>query len=158
MNISKVKYTTKNATEEEICSHLKECSDNFSPPLDERVNIEEYSKKLFGNSVTFEAWVDNILIGLAAAYFDDLGNQSGYITNISVTRDYKELGIASELMNLCISYAKQYKVKEIKLEVCRDNSPAIHLYKKFGFMDYKNKDNFILMKLGVSKLGLIKPC
>ncbi len=79
-------------------------------------------------------------------------NHSGYITNVSITKDYMESGIASELMNMCIRYAKQYNVKEIKLEVYKDNSPAIHLYKEFGFMDYKNKDDFMLMKLGVSKL------
>ena len=150
MNISKIKYKTKTATEEEIYSHLKECNDNFCPQLDERVNIEEYSKKLFDNSVTFEAWVDNILIGLVAAYFNDAENHSGYITNVSITKDYKESGIASELMNMCIRYAKQCKVKEIKLEVHKDNSPAIHLYNKFGFVDCKNKDDFMLMKLGVS--------
>lgn len=152
MNISKIKYKTKTATEEEIYSHLKECNDNFCPQLDERVNIEEYSKKLFDRSVTFEAWVDNILIGLAAAYFNDAENHSGYITNVSITKDYMESGIASELMNMCIRYAKQYKVKEIKLEVFKDNSPAIHLYKRFGFMNFTNKDDFMLMKLGVSKL------
>lgn len=153
MNISKIKYKTKTATEEEIYSHLKECNDSFCSHLDERVNIEEYSKKLFDNSVTFEAWVDNILIGLAAAYFNDMENHSGYITNVSVIKDYIRLGIASELMNMCIRYAKQYKVKEIKLGVYKkDNSPAIHLYKEFGFMDYKNKDDFMLMKLVVSKL------
>ncbi len=118
--------------------------------MDERVNIEEYSKKLFDNSVTFEAWVDNILIGLAAAYFNDAENHSGYITNVSITKDYKESGIASELMNMCIRYAKQYNFKEIKLEVHKDSSTAIHLFKIFGFFDYKNKDDFMLMKLRVS--------
>ena len=150
MNISKINYKTKTATEEEIYSHLKECNDSFCPQLDERVTVEEYSKKLFDNSVTFEAWVDNILIGLAAAYFNDAENHSGYITNVSITKDYIGSGIASELMDMCIRYAKQYKVKEIKLEVHKDNSSAIHLYNKFGFIDYKNKDDFMFMKLGVS--------
>ena len=145
-----MKYKTKTATEADIYCHLKACNDNFCPRLDKRINIKEYSKKLYDNSVTFEAWANSILIGLAAAYFNDMENYTGYITNVSITKEYMESGIATELMNMCIRYAKQYKVKEIKLEVNKYNSPAIQLYNKFGFIDYKNKDNFMLMKLGVS--------
>jgi ribosomal protein S18 acetylase RimI-like enzyme len=147
MNISQIKYKTKTATVKEIYSHLKECNYNSYPHLDERVNVKEYSIKLFDKSVTFEAWVDNILVGLVATYFNDMENRSGYITNVSITKNYMGLGIASELMNMCIRYASQYNFKEIELEVYKDNNPAILLYKKYGFMDCKNRGDFVLMKL-----------
>ncbi len=150
MNISNLKYKTKTATEEEIYSHLKECNNNFSPPLDEKVNIHEYSKKLFEKSVTFEAWIDQILTGLVAAYFNDIEYHSGYITSVSLTKDYMDKGIASELLNMCINYAKQYNFKEIKLEVSKDNSQAIHLYKNYNFIAFENKDDCMLMKLELS--------
>ena len=115
--------------------------------MDKRVNIEEYSKKLFANSVTFEAWTDKIIIGLIAAYFNDTINKTGYITTVSLMKGYMGSGIASELMILCLGYAKRYNFKEINLEVHKDNIKAIRLYHKFGFLDYENKDEFILMKL-----------
>lgn len=147
INISKIKYKTKTASEKEIYSHLKECNDYFRPQLDKRVDIEEYSTKLFGKSVTFEAWEGNILIGLVAAYFNDTIKHSGYITTVSLINRYTGSGIASELMDICIKYAKQNYFREINLEVHKENTKAINLYHKFGFLDYGNKDDFILMKL-----------
>jgi ribosomal protein S18 acetylase RimI-like enzyme len=147
INISKIKYKTKSATAKEVYSHLKECNDYFCPQLDKRVDIEEYSTKLFEKSVTFEAWEGNILIGLVAAYFNDAIKHSGYITTVSLINRYTGSGIASELMDICIKYAKQNNLREINLEVHKDNTKAINLYHKFGFLDYGNKDDFILMKL-----------
>lgn len=151
MNISKLQYKTKTATEEEICSHLRECSIHFRPPLEERVNIEEYSRKLFDKSVTFEAWADGILAGLAAAYFNDPENRFGYITNLSRMKRFAGLGIASGLMDLCIRYARQRNFKEIRLEVHKDNGAAVSLYRKSGFVDYESKNDFLFMKLELSK-------
>ena len=142
-----IQYKTKTATEEEIFSHLIECNDNFRPPLDEKVNIQEYSNKLFEKSLTFEAWTGQTLIGLVAAYFNDLKNYSGYITNVSVVRKYTGKGIASELLNICIEYAIKNNFKEIILEVAKEGNNAIHLYKNFGFLKFKSKGDVLLMKL-----------
>jgi GNAT superfamily N-acetyltransferase len=147
INISTIKYKTKTASEKEIYYHLKECNAHFCPRLDTRVDIAEYSKKIFEKSVTFEAWKSNILIGLVAAYFNDASNHSGYVSTVSLKKEYIGSGIASELMSICIGYARRYNFKEINLEVHKDNIKAIHLYHKFGFLDFSNKDNFILMKL-----------
>ena len=150
MNTSKLKFNIKLSTKEEIYSHLEECNNNFSPSLDKKVNIHDYSIKLFDKSVTFEAWESNILIGLVAAYFNDFENLTGYITNVSLTKDYMGAGIASKLINMCINYAKQSQFKEIKLEVLKNNSQAIHLYKKFGFEEFEEKENHMLMQLKLS--------
>jgi GNAT superfamily N-acetyltransferase len=145
VNISNIKYDIKTASEKEIYSHLVECKNNFCPPLDEKVNIQEYSKKIFDKSVTFEAWIDRFLIGLLAAYLNDMENHAGYITTVSVTKDYMGVGISSKLLNMCIMYAKRYKFKEITLEVGENNLPAFHLYEKFGFTVSRKKDDSIWM-------------
>ncbi|PIY97322.1 MAG: GNAT family N-acetyltransferase [Candidatus Kerfeldbacteria bacterium CG_4_10_14_0_8_um_filter_42_10] len=150
MDISNLEYKSKTATEAEIYTHLKECDDNFIPPLSEKVDVQEYSKKLYGKSVTFEAWSKNILAGLVAAYFNDPKNQTGYITNVSLIKDYSGRGIASRLIEDCIQYAKQNKFREIRLEVNKDNGPAIHLYKKYGFIEYEKNDNSLFMMFKVS--------
>lgn len=147
MNGSKVKYNTKTAIQPEIFSHLQNCSSDFTPPLDEKVDIGEYSKKIFEKSVTFEAWVDKSLIGLVAAYFNNTEDKLCYITNVSVINNYKGLGIASELLKSCMNYAIQNNFKEIILEVSQSNNGAIHLYEKQGFKNYGNKNDLIIMKL-----------
>ena len=147
MNIPYLKFKIKKSTEEEIFSHLKKCKNDFNPPLDSKVNIREYSIKLFDNAITFEAWIGNILIGLVAAYFNDMENHSGYITNVSLTKEYIGRGIASKLLSMCINYGKQHNFKKIHLEVLKGNSKAILLYQRHGFIEFDEKDNFMLMKL-----------
>ena len=146
-----LKYTEGVASEQEIYSHLMKCNENFIPHLEKKVNIHEYSRKIFEKAVTFEAWVDGILAGLVAAYFNDLENRFGYVTNVSRMKRYAGLGIASALMNLCIRYARQWNFKEIRLEVHKDNGAAVSLYRESGFVDYESKNGFLFMKLKLSK-------
>jgi len=151
VNISEISYRTKTANEREIESHLDKCKGNFFSRLDARVNIREYSRRIHDKSITFEAWVNNELIGLVAAYFNDMVDHSGYITNVSVTKDYMGLGIASELMKMSVDYAEQHNFKDIRLEIQKNNSSAINLYRKFGFVDCEERDDFLLLKLVVNK-------
>jgi len=57
-----IDYKEKTATMEEIYKHLSLVSDSFEPPLSSYVQIQDYSNKLFNYSITFEAWIDNVLI------------------------------------------------------------------------------------------------
>jgi len=144
-----LKYIEGMASGQEIYSHLMKCNENFIPPLEKKVNIHEYSNKIFQKAVTFEAWSADTLVGLVAAYFNDPDGQSGYVTNVSVIRPYMWRGIASILINRCINYAKRNSFKSISLEVAKSNDHAVNLYKKFQFHEYEDKDASILMKLDV---------
>jgi ribosomal protein S18 acetylase RimI-like enzyme len=129
-----------------VLSHLNSCKDSFIPALDTLVNIQEYSGKLVENSVTFEAWVGNTLVGLVAAYFNDKKNESGFITNISVIKQYAGKGLATELLKKSIFYGKQKNFKDLSLEVFFENKAAIRLYKKNQFYQTGIKNDFIFMK------------
>jgi ribosomal protein S18 acetylase RimI-like enzyme len=146
-----VRYKTKTANEKEIYSHLIECSANFKPPLDEKVNIQTYSKRIFDKSFTFEAWNEQVLVGLVAAYFTDSKNISAYITNVSVFKKYNGQGIATKLLNICINHARKNCFSEISLEVSKENQEAIYIYKKLGFIEFKSKESLLLMKLRLDK-------
>ena len=151
MNIQNIIYKAGTASQEQIYLHFMECDADFISSLNEKVNIAAYSKKLFENSITFEAWDDNKLAGLIAAYFNDTKNKAGFITNVSIIKIWKGRGIASELLNACIQYAQQNNYSEIKLEVSDKNKEAIHLYEKFNFHVIKNKNDLRIMKLDLSK-------
>jgi ribosomal protein S18 acetylase RimI-like enzyme len=142
-----MEYKIKTANEQEILLHLEKCNNNFTPPLDQKVILKDYAKKLFEKSVTFEAWKEKSLIGLIACYFTDTKKGSSYITNVSVTPEFNGKGIATELMNNCIGYAKDFFFNEINLEVHQDNKDAIHLYNKSRFIGFENKGSLLLMKL-----------
>ncbi len=142
-----INYKTKTAGEGDIYSHLMECNDTFVSQLAKRINIKEYSTKLFEKTVTFEAWLDNRVIGLVSAYFNDANNAKAYITDVSVKEKYNQMGIASNLMNMCIEYAKRNNYKMVELEVHKDNVAAIKLYNRYGFVQYDSKNDNLLMRL-----------
>ena len=127
--------------------HLTECSNAFIPPLSERVNIDEYAKKIYEKSVTFEAWDGKLFIGFIAAYFSENRDVSAFITNVSVLRRFSGLGIASKLLDMCIEHARNNNFPELALEVHKHNNPAISFYNKFDFKNYGAKGNMLLMKM-----------
>lgn len=144
-----IDYKIKEADIQNISTHLNKCKDNFIPALDEKVNISEYSKKIVENSVTFEAWINNNLVGFIAAYFNDVNNYSGFITNVSVINEYAGKGLASQLLENCINYATEKKFREISLEVSVKNEPAIRLYRKYDFYEISYKNDLIIMKKNI---------
>jgi ribosomal protein S18 acetylase RimI-like enzyme len=141
-------YRTATATQGEIFRHL--CSACFTPRLGERVDLVQYSKKLTDNAVTFEAWNDDTLVGLVAAYFNDPTNQRGFITSVSTVEAHQGRGVAKALMQRCLIYGRSRGFREVYLEVHRENTAAICLYRSCGFVDAGlHGDNWI-MKLALA--------
>ena len=151
METRKIEYRTKSADETDILAHLRECAGNYVPRLDERVDLGEYSRKLFTKSMTFEAWEKHCLVGLIAAYFNNDSASLAYITNVSVSTNYMGAGIASRLLCNCVEYARKEGFDAIQLEVGNENSRAIALYKRFGFMTEGVEDRFLKMRLPILK-------
>jgi len=145
MNISNLQYKIKSASCQTIINHLKECTDYFIPSLHTYVNIDEYGRKIFDESMTFESWDGCDLVGLLAAYFNDNKTKVGFITNISVLKEYQSIGVASRLMKAAIDYGKKNNFVKLKLEIRSDNKKASQLYKKFGFIVIEKKKNTIIM-------------
>jgi ribosomal protein S18 acetylase RimI-like enzyme len=139
-----ISYKIKEANETDIHHHLMKCSDSFVPALDTRINIKEYATKIFDKAITFEAWDLKDLIGLIAVYLNN-DTKIAFITNVSVVGEYKGFGIAGELLKMCINHTEFNSFKEIRLEVNKDNFPAINFYKKHKFTQTETKDDSIFM-------------
>jgi ribosomal protein S18 acetylase RimI-like enzyme len=52
---------------------------------------------------------------------------------MSVDRSYRNRGIGTRLMDRAINWAQENRIVRLQLEVYAENSPAIHLYDRFGF-------------------------
>ena len=139
-------YKINSANNQEIFLHLQLCNNEFIPKLNTRVDIVEYSNKIHQNSIKFEAWNKKRLIGLIALYFNN-DEFSGYITNVSVCKDYMGKGIASKLLEMCVNYAKFNKYNYIELEVNHENIPAINFYIKNYFSQKERTKDSYIMKL-----------
>lgn len=133
MNCSDIFYRSGSATKAEILAHLMKCDREFSPPLHTYADVEEYSTKIAARAVSFEAWNDDTLVGLAAAYMNDPGARSGFITNVSVLKEFTHRGIGTKLVTEVLEYARAKGFENVSLEVPGNNAVAIGLYKTLGF-------------------------
>jgi ribosomal protein S18 acetylase RimI-like enzyme len=151
MNCVGIEFREGTATKEDIQAHLERCDRDFSPSLSLKVNIEEYSRKIRARANTFEAWSGNALVGLVAAYMNDPGTRTGFITSVSVAKEFMGRGIASALLEHCLNRSRQEGMKAVRLEVSLESREAIHLYKNFGFSEIVRKGETVSMKLEISE-------
>lgn len=121
----------------------------FSKPWSYNSLAEELSNPL---AVFYVAEID----GRTAAYagmhhiIDE-----GYITNIAVHPDFRRMGIATALVRVLDSYAKDNGLSILTLEVRKSNAPAIKIYSdacfkeegvRRGFYEAPKEDALILTK------------
>lgn len=142
----KIQYKTNTALFDDVNRHLSACDKNFIPHLSQKVNIAIYAKKIVENSVTFEAWYNAELVGLIAAYCNDVENKKVFITNVSTITQHLGKGIASTLIKQCIEYATKNKFTEILLEVNSNSINALKLYSKNNFIQTGIKNETIIMQ------------
>lgn len=140
-----ITYSINNSTKNEILNHLVSCNNDFIPSLSSRVDINDFSNKMYKNSIRFEAW-DNTLVGLVGAYLNS-PTKIGFITNMSIIYSYQNLGIAKHLLLDCIDYAKTNDFIKIRLEVNPNNQKAIKLYKVHNFVVYDTCGLFYKMEI-----------
>ena len=66
----------------------------------------------------------------------------GYITNVAVRPDCRRQGVASQLLNVFIDFAKGNKLAFLTLEVRASNYDAIALYGSHGFRSVGRRTNY----------------
>jgi len=138
-------YATGRAGEQDLLDHLLSCNQDFIASLRKKTDLPAYARKLAENSVTFEAWDREKLVGLVAAYFNDPNKASGFISNVSTSSGYARKGIASRLMDRCIRYGTERQFPEISLEVESANQAALALYVKSGFQKKQERNGLLIM-------------
>ena len=146
--IAAVEYLSNKATVSVITEHLQACDANFLTRLSGRVEINSYAKKIVSKAARFEAWSSGILVGLIAAYCNDQEERIAYITSVSVLKKWTGKGIAASLMSQCIEDMKAVGILQICLEVASDNTPAIRLYEKNGFV--ASNDNLPVLTMSLN--------
>ena len=134
MNSHEFEIQINTAKYDSLVEHLTSCSSSFDPPLDTYVDIGIYAKKIFTFAVTFEAIHKDKLIGLAAVYYNDQDSKTGYLTNLSLLKDYHGKGIASKLMHEAIKCGKENGFINLDLKVKISNDHAVAFYEKLGFI------------------------
>src|SRR5690554_3198869 len=132
-----VKQNTQSA--QQIKMHLIKVNERFFPPLNTYINIEEYAQKLFDKAINFEVLKEGVLIGLVAGYHN-IEENLFFISNVSVDPDFQGKGIARTLFGSLYAYCHKKNIYQLKLQVFKQNLPAINLYQNLGFEVETNED------------------
>lgn len=116
-----------------IHAHLRECDARFTPALSARVDLAGYARKLATSADRFEAWYGERLVGLVAAYLSTAATEKGFISSVSVTRDFGGKGLATALMLDCRQVARGQGLAGLTLDVSAADEVAQAFYRKLGF-------------------------
>lgn len=136
--ISKPKIKYNQSVKEDILSHFMLCNNDFKPSLSALVDLEAYSQKLFDNANRLEVWEKDQLVGFMAFYLNFVDG-FGYISNVSVLKEYAGKGLAQNLLDGCSDFLKAEKINELRLEVRKENKRALAFYRKNDFDTYKDE-------------------
>ncbi|MDT1958800.1 GNAT family N-acetyltransferase [Carnobacterium divergens] len=74
-------------------------------------------------------------------YQENLTGKEGYILNIYTCPKYRKQGIASQLLNEMMTYAKQNQINRLWLNSSDDGKS---LYKEYGFIEKSNEMELFL--------------
>lgn len=130
--------------------------------IDEIVEIEKSCFEIPWSKKSFE---DELNKKYMAIYLVALENEKvvgyggmwhvineGHITNIAIHKDYRKMGIGTQIVAKLIEIAKEKEMIGITLEVRKSNESALNLYKKQGFLlegirkeYYENKEDALIM-------------
>jgi ribosomal protein S18 acetylase RimI-like enzyme len=128
----------KTINKEDILELLFYYDAYFIPKISDRINLEEYSKKLASNATFILAKKEEETIGFAAFYFNPIP-QSTYITLLAVDYNFQRLGIGKSLVKKITEYCYANNSAGILLEMRADDSKLFKFYSDLGF---KIKDKF----------------
>ncbi len=107
---------------------------DFNMTVEQEVDFIK-SLMMLDNSFMLIARIEDVIVGTVSV----IGSPRKRVKHhselgISVKREFWNLGIASELMNEAIEFAKKSQITEVlHLNVRTDNYHAVNLYKKLGF-------------------------
>lgn len=139
---------TNKISTERLSSYLNTIDIDFSPKLSSRINLYNLAEKI--NKLGYYHYIyDNNKVAAFLSYY--LNDEYAYINIVHVDPTFRGKGLASKILESMILAIKNTECKLIKLEVSKNNSSALKLYKSFGFIESTTKNPNVL-KVYLEKL------
>lgn len=138
--------------------------DEFQPEEQELIFDMLHASTTHGNYV-YGYFINDIMRGFIRIRYKDTFNAYA-ISLLFVDPSFHNLGIGSKLLQHAID---QFGNKDIVLNVFTDNSVAIHIYKKFGFIieetidcsnepecpeEFKDRQQYRMRRIGTNQINL----
>lgn len=144
MNRIEIEHISPPSDTKRIYSTLAEMDMYMIPPISERTDLQTYAKKLANNADIFYARCKDKDCGHCAIYMNQI--DKAYISSFGILPEFQNRGIATKLINYAIYELELRGIKEVELEVWKENMKAYRLYAKVGFEELMEGKGFIKMK------------
>ena len=145
-----IHYLFGSLSYDEIYQFLLDTDAVFQTPLSNRVNLEEYARKLSAFSVFSYCRDEGSIVGLISCYMNH--PPEAYISNVCVQSDYQNKGLFKKMLEVLINQLEQTTFTTVRLEVSDYNVLAQIVYKKSGFRSIgrasDNSQFFVLDLIG----------
>lgn len=138
-------YKHETPSLESIREFFYRTDNEFDVPLSRKVNIDEYTFKLYTYAEFFVCYDDDIIVGIVCCYMNR--PPEAYISHVCVSSEYQGKGIFKELFATLKNVCHSISIKQIKLEVGQLNMKAQKAYRKEGFYIMTSKDDSYIMHL-----------
>lgn len=112
----------------------------FPIPLSEREKLIVLASKFEQYGTISCVREKGKIIALCAGYTNDLKNRLGYISVVASLPEYTNKGYGKIVVQNFIEKAKETGMKSIHLYVDKENSAALHMYRKLGFVEWHIAD------------------
>lgn len=138
-------FSIEKLSYQQVFDLLNRFDDKFVPKLSEELDIENYAKKMSDNAL-FAVYRKESNIVAFVAYYLNLELSVVYITCVCVDSAFERKGLA---FNLILKLKSEYSrvVKNMALEVRKDNLRAFNLYKNLGFIIEEDRSEKWYMKI-----------
>ena len=137
-DIERIQQLSQELMEYEKNNSTKEYMFNMNWALTEQ-GYNNYKSNI-ENDWIYVACVDNEIIGYMTCWIDRKRSWLEYdvleIGNLYIQKEYRRLGIGTELINNAKSLCKDNGIRFLKIEVLEDNKEAQRFYKKHGLYNY----------------------
>ena len=99
--------------------------------LSQKIDLEEYSKKIVRNADVFLALDNESIVGIVVGYNNDKELKISNMSILVVLNEYQGKGIARKLVNNFLDLAKNKKMEKVKLSTV--DARALKLYESLNF-------------------------
>lgn len=130
-NIIKIKVQKLSANK--VSDFFWEHDNDYFEKLSDRIDIDEYSQKIYENAIHFVVYMDDILIGFSPCYFNNLEEKNAYISSLTIRDGYRRSKLGSRLLEEIKRYANDKGFTHLVVSVHCDNDGSINFYKKNNF-------------------------
>ncbi|MFH5886169.1 GNAT family N-acetyltransferase [Halalkalibaculum sp. DA3122] len=118
----------------DVLEVLEKLDDHYTPPISSLVDLTTYAGKIVQNAEILFIKSGTKTVGMSAVYCNDYDNYTAFITTIGMIKEYQGQGLGKKLLEKSIELARSEGMREIKLEVHKDNISAINFYKRNYFI------------------------